>query len=77
MSRAETHLTTYKIVTRQYLKQYFEKTFSSFQFCCAECWCCKRRQLILQEFENKSFNNSNAIFWNLNENLNNFKIYLL
>ena len=71
------HLATYKIVTRQYLKQCFEKSFSSFQFCCGECWCCKRRQLILKEFENKSFNNSNAIFWKLNENLNSFKIYPL
>ena len=71
------HINLFKIVTRKYLKEYFEKSFSSFEFCCGECWCCKRRNLILQEFENKSFNtlNSGVIFWKINENLNIFKIY--
>lgn len=66
----------YKIVGRNFLVRFFEKSFDQFKDCCGVCWCCVRRNAILNEFENKGFKtfNSEVECWKLVDELNRFEI---
>ena len=41
---------TIKIVDRKYLERYYNSSFLMFEDCCSECWFCKRRKTIQDEF---------------------------
>lgn len=66
----------YKIVGRNFLVRFFEKSFDQFKDCWGVCWCCVRRNAILNEFENKGFKtfNSEVECWKLVDELNRFEI---
>lgn len=68
----------YKIVGRNFLVRFFKKSFDLFKDCCGLCWCCVRRNSILNEFENKGFKtfNSEVKCWKLVDELNRFEIFL-
>ena len=44
---------TIKIVDRKYLERYYNSSFLMFEDCCSECWFCKRRKTIQDEFKKK------------------------
>ena len=43
-----------KIVTRRFLEEYYDSSFSMFENCCRACWCCIRKKK-LNEFKEKWF----------------------
>ena len=69
----------YKIVSRNFLVRFFEKSFSQSKGCYGICCCCLRRDAILNESENKGFKtfNSKVKYWKLVDNLNRFEIFPL
>ena len=66
----------YMIVGRNWLRNHYTNSFEQFHSCCGVCWCCKRRESILNEFEKKGFEtfNSHVNCWKMYNFLNSFEI---
>ena len=64
-----------KRVTRRFLKEYYDLSFSMFGNCCGAYWCCIRKKN-LNEFKGNGFIlfNLNVKKWKLLEDLNTFRI---
>ena len=66
---------TDKIVTKIFLEEYYDLSFSMFENCCGARWCCIRKKK-LNEFKRNGFRsfNLNVKKWKLLEDLNTFRI---
>ena len=60
-----------RIVSRNFLEEYYNASFSLFKDCCGECWCCLRKTK-LNELKRNGFHSFNlsVMTWNLKEDLN-------
>ena len=41
----------FMLVEKNWLKNYYNRSFEQFNSCCGVCWCCLRKNSILDEFE--------------------------
>ena len=62
------------LVGKNRLKNHYTKSFKELSSCCGECWCCRRKRAIVDEFEKKGFEtfNSNVNCWKVYNFLNLF-----
>ena len=50
----------FMLVGKNWLKNYYNRSFEQFNSCCGVCWCCLRKKSILDEFEKKEFYTFNS-----------------